>query len=90
MYVRWIFPDSVPETGAELQFVELQAYEKGQVMMWLGKSGDYVGDFRCFPSAIKNFKELVQKLGKDEKAWQGKIFLLRPTEDKKKFIAQIL
>lgn len=90
-YVKWLFPESIGER-CELSFVELKNYPKGngQVMLWLGKSGDFVGDFQCFPSKIKNLKELQLKLGKDDIAWKGKLFSFVPTADKKNFVVSPL
>jgi hypothetical protein len=90
-YVKWLFPESIGN-GCDMSFVELCEYPKGkgQVMKWLGKSGDFIGDFQCFPSKIKNLKEIQLRLGKDDTAWKGKLFHFVPTEDKKNFVISLL
>lgn len=87
--VRWLFADSL-ENGAEvlLQFVEAKEYEngKGVCFYFLGKSNEYIGDFRLFPSAIFNFKELLVTLGDESTLWQGKIFRVTAHSNKKQMI----
>ena len=85
----WLFADSLPAEGSLFEFCELQPYRKGQVMIFLGKIGERVGDWKIFPSKIKNMKELILDIGNNDIAWKTKRFVLKPTEDKKAVIAMI-
>lgn len=80
----WLFPDSLRPEGSLFDFVELQKYkEDGQVMLLLGRSGSFVGEFQVFPSKVQNLAELQKQLGDDDTAWKNKKFLVRSSEDKK-------
>lgn len=79
----WLFADSLPENGTMMQFVELSRYKNGQVLIFLGKIGDRIGEWKIFPSKISNLPAIVKALGKDEKTWAAKRFTIRPTDDKK-------
>jgi hypothetical protein len=82
----WLFADSVANgESCELSYVEMMPYEKGgHLMLWLGHKGNFVGDFQCFPSAIKNLKELIAKYGSDDTTWKGKLFKVTALKDEKK------
>lgn len=80
--MRWLFADDCKK-AIDLEFVQLKAHvsKKGktcQVMVWLGREGDFVGEFQCFPSSIVNLKELIDKLGKEEYTWKEKLFTFTP------------
>lgn len=79
----WLFADDLPTDGVLLEFVELQTYKKGQVLVFLGKVKERVGDWKTFPSKVTNLKEFLKQYGTDDSLWAGKRFLVKPTEDKK-------
>jgi len=85
--IRWLFADNIGAT-AQLQYIESKPYEKGNgyCLYFLGKAGDCIGDFRVFPSAVSNMKELIAKFGDDDEAWKGKIFNVTVHADKKRLI----
>lgn len=86
----WLFADDLPQEGSMFEFVNLEKTPKGQVMMLLGKVKERVGDFQVFPGKISNLKDIIKKIGKDDAAWSGKRFVLKPTEDKKNFMMTLV
>lgn len=79
----WLFADDLPAEGIILEFVELQTYKKGQVMVFLGKVKERIGDWKTFPSKISNLKEFLKEYGTSDDLWKGKRFNVKPTDDKK-------
>lgn len=55
--------------------------EKGNILYFLGKAGTYNTDFKCYPSAIANYDDLLKALGQDDDNWRK--FLFTFTLDKK-------
>ena len=88
-YVKWLFVEECPAAGCDLEFYGQANEGKGDYMVWTGSVGDHCGDFRCYPSAIKNLKDLIKALGSDDSAWVGKRFHLIPSADKKHFVASL-
>lgn len=84
----WMFPDSWPEKGAILEFVEAKKEDKGQVLYFMGKTPDAIGDFKVWPGKIKNLKLIIDALGDDDTKWQGKKFLAKVKD--KAFIFEML
>lgn len=95
-FESWLFADKVAEAGrATMEFVEQKPYmkdgkERGQCFHFIGECGTEAGDYRCFPSAIKNLKELIKLLGSDDSTWTGKRFSVVATTDKKKLVFALI
>lgn len=81
----WLFPENLEAKGNLMEFVEATKYttksgvSSGQVFVLLGETQDAQGEFQIFPSKVKNLKELIKKLGKDDSKWKGVKFNAKPS-----------